>query len=83
LGAGDPQFESGRPDQFNCSLIYDLRSAPVAQLDRATAFNRSLYAERERIEWMQLYARIPNNKLLGNLQATIRASGSQKGYCAG
>ena len=33
LGARGPQFESGRPDQ-----IFQTNSAPVAQLDRATAF---------------------------------------------
>ncbi len=44
------------------SPIGNNKDAPVAQLDRATAFKRSLYAKEERIEWMRLYARKPIKK---------------------
>ena len=50
LGARGREFKSHLPDIEN---LY----APVAQMDRAPAFHRSLYGELKLIECMWLYAR--------------------------
>jgi hypothetical protein len=50
------RLDDGRIDIVKRSLIINLY-APVAQLDRAPAFQRSLYGELKPIECMWLYAR--------------------------